>query len=144
MGERTEYELPGAQGPAYFICGIWRRNGRPYDDLAALLDAAETHYREQTATAAEGLAAVRRIRVEAGLGVLEWTQPCDGVWSAVAAGGLFKYGINETEDGRFLAAVVVGPEDRRMCVVGRLSDAKTVCDQWFGGWLEQAGLEVRR
>ena len=104
MGERTEYELPGAQGPAYFICGIWRRNGQPYDDLAALLDAAETHYREQTATAAEGLAAVRRIRVEAGLGGV-------GVDAALRRGMVCR--------GRWWTVQVRDQRDRRRPILGR-------------------------
>ena len=141
MGERTEYELPGAQGPAYFICGIWRRNGQPYDDLAALLNAAQAHYEAQAVTAAEGLAAVRRIRVEAGLGVLEWTTHGDGCRRARAANGLVRYEVAEmrsewTADDFF--------SDTPWTKHPTEAAAKAACEQWFAAWLERAGLEVRR
>lgn len=141
VSERTEYTLPG-EHIWLGTDGLWYGDGEHGKTLADQLDAMERSYKERAEECAEGLAAVRLIRVEAGLGVLEWVQPCDGVWSAVAAGGLFKYGIDERSDGRFVATVVVGPEDRRMCC-SSIAAAKAACEQWYADWLERAGLEVK-
>ncbi len=70
MSERTEYELP--DGEIYECApGGWTSSGMGHFQvtLAEILDITEEVYTADAEAAAEGLAAVRRIRAEAGLGV---------------------------------------------------------------------------
>ena len=110
-------------------------------DLSALLNAAQAHYEGRAATAAEGLAAIRRIRVEAGLGLLEWTLVSPGCWRATAANGAVRYEVTFV-DGHWWADE--GSSSRLWEQRLTETDAKAACEQWYADWLERAGLEVRR
>ena len=139
--ETTEYTLPGENTISRLTDGRWVDDACRAGTLLECLDRLQFHYETAAATAADGLAAVRRIRVEAGLGLLEWTLVSPGCWRATAANGAVRYEVTFV-DGHWWADE--GSSSRLWEQRLTETDAKAACEQWCADWLERAGLEVRR
>ena len=145
MSERTEYTLPG-EHIWLGTDGLWYGDGEHGKTLAEQLDAMERSYKERAEECAEGLAAVRRIRVEAGLGGLEWEGSAAEMYStteASVANGMLRLEMTRYQHN-FSASWCAGPHVTRIDVCDTEAVAKAACEQWFADWLERAGLEVRR